>query len=188
VHHDPIDDASTRPRHGSARGRAVATVDDPLEIREAIAEVPSVVAAIAAVADGVPVVMVATSFTVGVSYDPPLATIAVQHASTTWPDLAGARELGISVLGDEHGPDTAQLASRDRGRRLDGVAHRVSASGAVFLDGAHSWFTCSVEGVHRAGDHDIVVLRIHRLARDPARSALIWHRPARRRDDVRGRG
>ena len=156
-------------------------IEDPLDIREAIAEVPSVVAAIAACVDGSPVVMVATSFTVGVSYDPPLATIAVQHSSTTWPDLAAAPTLGISVLGDGHGPHTAQLASRDRARRLHGIEYVAAGSGAVFVDGAHSWFECSVEGVHRAGDHDIVVLRVIRVARDAARSALVWHRPARSR-------
>ncbi|WP_159573989.1 flavin reductase family protein [Curtobacterium sp. 18060] len=154
--------------------------DDPLDIREAIAEVPSVVAAIAARVDGVPVVMVATSLTVGVSYDPPLATIAVQHSSTTWPDLAGAPVLGISVLAEGHAEQTRQLASRDRTQRLVGVPSTDTGAGAILLDGAHSWLECSVEAVHRAGDHDIVVLRVLRFARDSANAALVWHRPARR--------
>jgi flavin reductase (DIM6/NTAB) family NADH-FMN oxidoreductase RutF len=156
-----------------------AFTDDPLDIREAAAEVPSVVAAIAARIDGVPVVMVATSFTVGVSYDPPLVSVAVQHSSTTWPDLAGAAVLGLSVLADVHAPHTRQLASRDRDRRLDGIDHVAVDSGAVFLTGSHTWLECTVEDTHRAGDHDIVVLRVRRLARDPERTALVWHRPAR---------
>lgn len=156
-------------------------VGDPLDIREAIAEIPSVVAALAARVAGAPVVMVATSFTVGVSYDPPLATIAVQHSSTTWPDLAAAPVLGISVLAEGHAEQTRQLASRDRAQRLVGVPHVDTESGAVLLDGAHSWLECSVEAVHRAGDHDIVVLRVLRFARDPEHAALVWHRPARRR-------
>lgn len=156
-------------------------VGDPLDIREAIAEIPSVVAAIAARVADAPVVMVATSFTVGVSYDPPLATIAVQHSSTTWPDLAAAPVLGISVLAEGHAEQIRQLASRDRGQRLVGVPHVDTESGAVLLDGAHSWLECSVEAVHRAGDHDIVVLRVLRFARDPEHAALVWHRPARRR-------
>ena len=163
-----------------------AFTDDPLDIREAVAEVPSVVAAIAARVAGVPVVMVATSFTVGVSYDPPLVTIAVQHSSTTWPDLAGAPTLGISVLAEDHAQHTRQLASRDRTQRLVGIGSVDTNGGAVLLEGAHSWLECTVEAVHRAGDHDIVVLRVLRFARDPARSALVWHRPARRRQVAAG--
>jgi len=158
--------------------------DDPLDIREAIAEVPSVVVAIAARVAGGPLVMVATSFTAGVSYDPPLVTFAVQHSSTTWPDLAAAPVIGVSVLGDEHAVHTAQLASRDRGRRLDGVGTVETAAGGILLDGAHSWLECVVEDTHRAGDHDIVVLRVLRFARDRSRDALVWHRPARRRQGV----
>ncbi|SDQ31536.1 NADH-FMN oxidoreductase RutF, flavin reductase (DIM6/NTAB) family [Curtobacterium sp. UNCCL20] len=157
-----------------------AFTDDPLDIREAAAEVPSVVAAIAARVDGAPVVMVATSFTVGVSYDPPLVSVAVQHSSTTWPDLRDVPVLGLSVLSDAHAPHTRQLASRDRGRRLDGIEHTDTDGGGVFIAGSHTWLECRVEATHRAGDHDIVVLRVLRLARDPEQRALVWHRPARR--------
>lgn len=151
---------------------------DPALLRQAFSGFPCGVAALAAVVEGEPTVLVASSFTVGVSQDPPLVMFAVQHSSTTWPTLAGADSIGVSILGERHEGVTRQLASRDKSVRFVGVETTVSDTGSVFLEGAPIWLDCAVEHTYPAGDHDIVVLRVNGLLSDFTHSPLVWHRSA----------
>jgi hypothetical protein len=52
-----------------------------------------------------------------------------------------------------------QLAARD-GDRFTGLDWRATPDGAVLIEGASAWFDCSVEQRIRAGDHDIILLRV----------------------------
>ncbi|CAN5403040.1 hypothetical protein BH09ACT1_BH09ACT1_21120 [soil metagenome] len=87
---------------------------DTNALRATFGRFPSGVAALAAVIDGEPTVLVASSFTVGVSMDPPMVMFAVQNSSTTWPVLATADHLGVSILADSHSTLVRQLASINR--------------------------------------------------------------------------
>jgi flavin reductase (DIM6/NTAB) family NADH-FMN oxidoreductase RutF len=149
---------------------------DVAALRHAFSGFPCGVAALAAVVDGAPTVLVASSFTVGVSQDPPLVMFAVQHTSTTWPVLREAHRIGVSVLGDAHAGLVRQLASADRSSRFDGVSTTESPDGALGLAGSPVWMECSVEHVYPAGDHDVVVLRVHDLAVEFEHQPLVWHR------------
>ncbi|MBO0985151.1 flavin reductase family protein [Rathayibacter sp. SD072] len=135
--------------------------------------VPAPVAAVAALVDGEPVGMVVATLALGVSFDPPLCTIAVQRSSSTWPQLAGSERLGVSVLGADQDAAVLRLASRDRAGRFAGVGWTASPLGAVSIDGAVLDLECSVEQVHDAGDHLLVVLRVLDGRHDSARDALL---------------
>ena len=143
-------------------------------LRRTFALFPSGVAAIAAEVDGAPRVLVASSFQVGISADPPLVLFAVQRTSESWPVLKRAARLGVSVLGEAHEAACRQLASKVADR-FSGIATERTASGAILIDGAPVHLECSVHGGMPAGDHDVVLLRIHRLAADPAAPPLVFH-------------
>ncbi len=154
----------------------LAPCHGPACVRDAFSRFPSGIAALAATIDHEPAVMVVSSFAVGVSEDPPLVSFAIQRTSATWPVLAGAAALGVTILGETHADKLRQLADKTSQRRLAGVATTVTPSGALFLDGAPLWLECSIEQIHPAGDHDLVVLRVQAAASDPAVAAVVWHR------------
>jgi flavin reductase (DIM6/NTAB) family NADH-FMN oxidoreductase RutF len=148
--------------------------DDPQALRSTFALFPSGVAALSAVVDGVPVVLVASSFQVGISADPPLVLFAVQHTSTSWPKLRAAERIGVSVLGEAHDSAARQMASK-AADRFAGIETHTSATGAHFLLGAPVWLECSIHSEVPAGDHDVVLLRVHAMGYEPQTEPLVWH-------------
>jgi flavin reductase (DIM6/NTAB) family NADH-FMN oxidoreductase RutF len=150
-----------------------ALPDDPAELRRAYSCFPSGITAVCAIDGGEPVGMAASSFT-SVSIDPPLVSVCVQNTSATWPRLRARRRLGLSVLA--HGQDGACRSLSDKhGDRFAGVSWEPSADDAVFVHGATAWLECSVHGELPAGDHAIVLLRIHGLRADPESEPLVFH-------------
>lgn len=149
---------------------------DSLHLRDAFARFPSGVAAISALYEGKPQVIVASSFTVGVSLEPPLAGFFVQKTSSTWGLLSGVPRLGVSILGTEHAAICRQLASHDKDGRFKNVETRFTDAGAVQILGVPVWFDCSIYAVHSAGDHFAVQLLIEDLSIDAKADPLIYHR------------
>lgn len=110
---------------------ASPTSATPEALREAFSHFPQGVVLIGAEVDGVPQGLVASTFTVGVSLDPPLVTFAVQHTSETWPLLRAAPRLGVSLMGRHQVDTTRRLASKDRDRRFDDVDIDIDGAGAL---------------------------------------------------------
>ncbi len=117
----------------------VEYTNDTTALRRAFAGFPSGVAAVAALVDGTPTILVASSFTVGVSEDPPLVLFAVKKTSATWQSLAAVPVVGISILGEQLATSVRQLAGSDTSARLNGIQTSAAPSGAVFLDHATIW-------------------------------------------------
>jgi flavin reductase (DIM6/NTAB) family NADH-FMN oxidoreductase RutF len=146
---------------------------EPLLLRRVYGTFPTGVAALAALVDGKPQGIAVSSFT-SVSLDPPMVLVCVAHTSTTWPSLTKAPRLGISILAAGQQQACRQLSARAEDR-FAGLDWHVTADGAVLIDGASAWFECSVDQQTRAGDHDIVVLRVHDLDGDHSVSPLVFH-------------
>ncbi|MDR4534980.1 flavin reductase family protein [Glutamicibacter sp. PS] len=133
---------------------------DSHSLRTVFARHPSGIAALCATVEGRQEGFVASSFTVGVSLEPPLVMFAVQKSSRTWPRLRRAGRIGISVLSERNEWVCAQLASK-HGDRFAGVSAEVTADGALLLDDSAAHFETSIYSEVDAGDHWVVLLRVH---------------------------
>ena len=152
---------------------------DHAELRRVFGAFPTGVTALAALVEGRPVGMAASSFS-SVSLDPPLVSVCVATTSRTWPLLRRAARIGVSVL--SHGQEEASRRLAARGTdRFAGLAWYPTEDGAVLLAGASAWLDCSVEREIRAGDHEIVLLAVHGLDTDPAAPPLVFHASRYRR-------
>lgn len=151
----------------------------PTSLREAFGHFPTGVIAIAAEVDGVRVGLAASTF-VPVSLDPPLVSFCVQNTSTTWPKLKDLPFLGISVLGEAHDSAAKTLAAKT-GDRFAGLDTRTSERGALFIHGTSVWLESAIEQEVLAGDHTIVVLRVHDITVHDDVAPIVFHRSAFRR-------
>ncbi|MFW0797211.1 flavin reductase family protein [Gordonia sp. CPCC 205515] len=147
---------------------------DPARLRTAFGVFPTGVVAVAAEVDGTLTGLAASSFT-SVSLDPPLVSFSVAVGSKTWPDLRRAGHLGVTILADHHGDVCRQLAGPVQ-QRFDGVAVSASDDGAVTLDEGIAQFDCTIYREVEAGDHIIVLLRLHAVEHPEFGSPLIFHR------------
>ncbi|MFR9803749.1 flavin reductase family protein [Pseudonocardia sp. RS010] len=146
---------------------------DAMALRRAFGCFPSGVIAVCAEVDGRPVGMTASTF-VPVSLAPPLVAFCVQRTSTTWPALATAARLGVSILGADQGAIAHRLATRDDDR-FAGLAIESTPDGAVLVPGATAWLRCSVHETIVAGDHSIVLLTVDDLHAQPHIEPLVFH-------------
>ena len=147
---------------------------DPVRLRGAFGVFPSGVVAVAAEVDGRLTGLAASSFT-SVSLDPPLVSFSIANTSKTWPDLRRANHLGVTVLAAHHGAICRQLAG-PVAHRFDGVLASVSGTGAVTLDDGLARFDCSIYREVEAGDHTIVLLRLHAVDHLLDDEPLVFHR------------
>lgn len=167
-------------RPGAAQARA-SIVQDMLTadtLREAFSHFPQGIVLLAAEVDGAPHALIASTFTVGVSLDPPLVSVAVQHSSQTWPVLRARPRLGVTLLGREQSGIARQLASSNREGRFTGVGFDVDDAGALTLHGAPAWMTTQVHDTMHAGDHDMVLLEVLTIDSTPGEQAMVFHRSA----------
>ncbi len=147
-------------------------------VRQTFAQFPSGVACIGAIVGGEQEGLIVSSFTVGISMDPPLVSFAVQEGSRTWSLLREAPHLGVSIMARHHDRLIRQMASKDRMHRFDNVDVSVAQSGAIFLFGSPVWLECRLFHQVTAGDHTLVLLEVEGLGFDANVDPLVFHRSA----------
>lgn len=144
----------------------------PAAMRSALGAFPTGVTLVAAVVDGLPVGMLVSSFT-SVSLQPPLVSVNLCRASSTWSLLQRAQHWGISVLGEQNEADFHRL-SRPAKERFEGVEWLACEDGSVFLPHASAKFTVEGEAHIDAGDHVIALKRVLALHRDAGQEPLVF--------------
>ncbi|NUU22280.1 MAG: AMP-binding protein [Streptomycetaceae bacterium] len=137
---------------------------DPSEFRRVLGHFATGVVAITAIdpATGTPTGLAANSFT-SVSLDPPLVAFCVAHTSSSWPRIREAERYCVNILAAHQEKVCRQLA-RKGPEKFDGVPWHASPAGTPVLDNAVAWLEVATHRQHTAGDHDIVVAEVHRIA------------------------
>jgi flavin reductase (DIM6/NTAB) family NADH-FMN oxidoreductase RutF len=152
---------------------SIEQLADPTHLRRVYGAFPTGVVALAALVGDRPVGLAASSFT-SVSLDPPLVSVSIAHTSTTWRLLRAAPRFGLSVLSSRQEQACRQLAARAEDR-FSGLAWRATDDGAVLLAEAGAWLECSIDTQVPAGDHDLILLRVHNIDIGPESAPLVFH-------------
>jgi flavin reductase (DIM6/NTAB) family NADH-FMN oxidoreductase RutF len=170
---------SVRSEPGSADGELSSVRGEPSSVRgehfrRVLGRFATGVVAITAVdpETGEPCGLTANSFT-SVSLDPPLVAFCVAHTSTSWPRVKAAKTQCVNVLAEHQQQVCAQLAARG-GDKFAGLSWTLSPAGNPVIDGALAWIECSPEAEYAAGDHVIVVARVHQLDKHDDHGPLLF--------------
>lgn len=146
---------------------------DAALFRETLGHYPTGVAVVTAVGeDGEPDGMVVGTFS-SVSLDPPLIAFFPAISSGSFARLRSAETFCVNVLASDQEPLCRQIATRPEGK-FDGVAWRPGPLGSPILEDAVSWIECTFEDVREAGDHYIVLGRVHHLAVERSTLPLLF--------------
>lgn len=147
---------------------------DPARLRAAFGAFPSGVVAVAARVGGELAGLAASSFT-SVSLDPPLVSFSVANTSRTWSVLRDADHIGITVLADHHDRAARALAGPAATRFTD-LDLTCTERGAVTITDGLAWFDTTIHHAIEAGDHTIVLLRLHSAHHVDHAPPLVFHR------------
>lgn len=167
---------SARRPPASPNGPEPVTAIDGMRFRGILGRFATGVVAITAIdpeTDG-PTGLAANAFT-SVSLDPPLVAFCVGHTSTTWPRLRSAGRFCVNILSEPQREVCLQLATKGADK-FGGLEWTASPGGGPVIDGALAWLECSVDAEHVAGDHTIVVARVHHLDKHHDGEPLVFYR------------
>jgi flavin reductase (DIM6/NTAB) family NADH-FMN oxidoreductase RutF/DNA-binding IclR family transcriptional regulator len=155
-----LDESANSVRAHIARQPAAAF--DSRRFRDVLGHFPTGVAIITAIdADGRPAGFAVGSFT-SVSLDPPLVAFLPARSSTTFPKVRESASFCVNVLGSDQ-EDVCRLFATTGADKFAALGWSAAPSGVPVLDGASAWLDCTIETIHEAGDHLIVVGRVHAL-------------------------
>jgi len=163
--------------------RVEASEIDGMRFRSVLGRFATGVVAITAIdpETGQPTGLAANSFT-SVSLDPPLVAFCVAHTSSTWPRLRPAERLCINILSEPQQHVSRQLAAKG-GDKFATLEWTSSPGGGPVLREALAWIECTIEDEHVAGDHLIVVARVHHLDKHHDGEPLLFYQGAYGRFD-----
>lgn len=111
--------------------------------------------------DDEPAGMIVGTFS-SVSLDPPLVSFMPDARSTSWPKIRAAGSFCANILTAAQ-EDVCRAFSRKAADRFTANSWEETPSRSLRLEGAAAWVDCEIVNVIRAGDHDIVIGRVHAL-------------------------
>lgn len=149
---------------------------DSGHFRRVLSQFPTGVVVVTALdADEAPLGMTVGSFT-SVSLDPPLVAFLPSRTSASWRAMRTCGErFGVNILGADQEDVCRAVATRRTGK-FDGIGWHTSDHGTPVLAGAVAHLDCTVEQIHDAGDHEIVIGRVEALDALQASYPLLFFR------------
>ncbi len=175
-------------------GEDVAVQDDPeakaaaRRFRDVLGTFASGITVITTMSGDEPVGMTCQSFS-SVSLDPPLVLFVPARSSRAWPLIQRSGRFCVNILGADQQAISDQMATKGTDK-FAGISWRPGAgTGSPVLDGALGHLDCTVQTVHEAGDHFVVIGRVQHLevASDDVASAaqapLLYFRGSYRTTD-----
>lgn len=94
-----------------------------------------------------------------VSLDPPLVAIAPGKTSTSWPRIAESGAFCANVLTEDQ-EALCRTFAVSGGDKFDGIGWTRAATRSPVLKDVLAWVDCTIEAVHEAGDHLLVLGRV----------------------------
>jgi 3-hydroxy-9,10-secoandrosta-1,3,5(10)-triene-9,17-dione monooxygenase reductase component len=122
-----------------------------------------------------PVGLTAQSFT-SLSLEPPLILFCPGKTSSTWPRIEKAGSFCVNILGEAQEAICRTFAASGTDKFAGVVSTPSDKTGAPVLDDVLAWVDCTLEAVHDAGDHLIVVGRVVDLSVEQEGKPLLFYR------------
>jgi 3-hydroxy-9,10-secoandrosta-1,3,5(10)-triene-9,17-dione monooxygenase reductase component len=151
---------------------------DPRRFRQVLGHFCTGVTVITAMADGAEPVGFACQSFAALSLRPPLVLFCPSRTSATWPRIERAGHFCANVLTDDQRELSRIFAvsAATGADKFATVRWSPSSSGAPVLDGALTWVDCTVDAVHEAGDHHVVIGRVTELGPCGPQRPLLFYR------------
>ena len=146
-------------------GEDVAVHDDPVHVaaarrfRDVLGRFASGVTVITGLSGDQPVGMTCQSFS-SVSLEPPLVVFVPAKSSRAWPLIHRAGRFCVNFLAADQAGLSNTMASRGTDKFADVSWTPSPETGSPMLDGALAQVDCTIQSVHEAGDHYVVIGRV----------------------------
>lgn len=145
----------------------------PENFRKVMAHYPTGIVAVTSIVDEEPVAMIVGSFT-SVSLTPPLVAFIAGHGSGSYQKLKTADRFVINVLAAEQKAVCRSLSSKSVVDRWAGIEWTPSSFGHPLIEDCVAHVECKTFAVHTAGDHDIVIGEVERMAKREDGQPLVF--------------
>jgi 3-hydroxy-9,10-secoandrosta-1,3,5(10)-triene-9,17-dione monooxygenase reductase component len=152
----------------------VTPVIDQAAFRRTFGHFCSGVTVVTSLDDGVPVGFACQSFA-ALSLDPPLVLFCPRTTSASWRRIRRTGHFCVNVL-TEHQRDVSRVFGTSAPEKFAGLGWSPSPAGAPVLDEVLTWADARIEGVHDAGDHQVVIGRVTALGECTAARPLLFYR------------
>jgi 3-hydroxy-9,10-secoandrosta-1,3,5(10)-triene-9,17-dione monooxygenase reductase component len=146
---------------------------DQARFREVLGHFATGVTIVTAMEEAGPVGFTCQAFS-ALSLDPPMVVLAPAKDSTSWPKIAKAGWFCVNILESKQEAICRTFAVSGV-QKFEGVGWSPAASGAPVLDGCLAWIDCELELSHDAGDHELVLGRVHDLGVEDG-TPLLYYR------------